>query len=54
MEQEELHSFTFNQVVNNVEHNYRITENEEKFGVEKDGIIIAELSHKEKWYQVNL
>lgn len=53
MEQEELHSFPYSETINGVEHNYRITENIEKYGVERDGIVIAELAHEEQWIQLS-
>lgn len=50
--EEELHSFVFNETINGVEHHYRITLNEEKFGVEKDGVVIAEVAHSDHWQQI--
>ena len=50
--EEELHSFAFSETVNGVEHNYRITLNEEKYGVEKDGVVIAEVAHGDSWEQI--
>jgi hypothetical protein len=51
-QEEELHSFPYNETINGIEHNYRITQNEEKYGIEKDGINIAEIEHGEHWKQL--
>lgn len=52
MESEELHSFPFCEEVSGVEHAYRITEQANHvFGVEKDGVLIAELSSDGQWEQ---
>lgn len=53
MENELLDSFYFKQTVNAIEHDYRITNTGEKFEIEKDGILIAELTFNESWEQVS-
>ena len=54
MEQEyELHSFPYSETVDGVEHNYRITQNVDRYGVEKDGVVIAELNHDSGWKQLS-
>jgi hypothetical protein len=50
--EEELHSFPYSEIVAGVEHNYRITENGNKFGVEKDGVVIAEVANDDRWQQL--
>jgi hypothetical protein len=50
--EEELHSFPYSETVAGVEHNYRITENGNKFDVEKDGVVIAEIAHADRWQQL--
>lgn len=48
----ELHSFPFCEEVDGIEHNYRITESpDHTFGVEKDGLLIAEISNDSEWRQ---
>lgn len=51
--EEELHSFPFSETIEGVEHNYRITQNDEKYGIEKDGFVIAEVEHREQWQQLS-
>ena len=51
--EEELHSFPYSEIVAGVEHNYRITENGNKFGVEKDGVVIAEMLGGDHWQQLS-
>ncbi|TSJ44420.1 hypothetical protein FO440_09645 [Mucilaginibacter corticis] len=54
MESEELHSFAFCEAISGVEHAYRITEQADHvFGVEKDGVLIAELSFDSVWKQLS-
>ena len=54
MEQEdELHSFPYSETVDGVEHNYRITQNVDRYGIEKDGVVIAELSYNSGWKQLS-
>jgi hypothetical protein len=48
-QEEELHSFPYSETVDGVQHNYRITQNVDKYGVEKDGVLIAELVHESRW-----
>ncbi|SEN02877.1 hypothetical protein SAMN05192574_102229 [Mucilaginibacter gossypiicola] len=51
---EELHSFQFCQEVSGVEHDYRITEMANHvFGVEKDGVVIAEVTNDTNWKQLS-
>jgi hypothetical protein len=51
---EELHSFQFCEEVSGVEHDYRITEkNNHTFGLEKDGVVVAELTNDCEWKQVS-
>jgi hypothetical protein len=49
---EELHSFPYAETIGGVEHNYRITKNDENHGIEKDGVVIAEIAHGEHWQQL--
>jgi hypothetical protein len=51
--EEELHSFPYSETVEGVEHNYRITENGTHYGVERDGVVIAEVSHNDQWKQIS-
>lgn len=52
--EEALHSFPFCEEVGGVEHAYRITENpDHRFGVEKDGKLIAEVSNDCEWQQIS-
>jgi hypothetical protein len=54
MEQvEEMHSFPYSERFGGIEHNYRITENGNKYVIEQDGLIIAEVSHEDTWLQVS-
>jgi len=50
---EELHSFPYNETIDGVEHNFRITENGNSYGIESDGIVIAEVSHDDQWQQIS-
>lgn len=53
-ENEELQSFQFCEEVSGVEHDYRITEKANHiFGVEKDGVIVAEVTNDCEWKQVS-
>jgi len=47
-----LDSFFFKKTVDGIEHDYRITDMEGKFGIEKDGVVIAEIERNENWDQV--
>jgi hypothetical protein len=52
--EEELHSFQFCEEVSGLEHSYRITKTTAQvFGVEKDGVVIAELTNDGHWIQVS-
>jgi hypothetical protein len=52
--EEELHSFQFCQEASGVEHDYRITEKANHiFGVEKDGIVVAEVTNGTHWIQLS-
>lgn len=46
-----LDSFDFDETVNGVKHFYRITNTGEKYEIEKDGKLLAELAYYEKWEQ---
>jgi hypothetical protein len=50
---EELHSFPYSETVDGIEHNYRITENHDRYGIERDGLVIAEVSHDDQWQQLS-
>ena len=52
--EEELHSFQFCEEVSGVEHDYRITEKADHiFGVEKDGVVVAEVTYNDQWLQLS-
>jgi hypothetical protein len=52
--EEELHSFPFCEAIAGQEHSYRITEKAPHvFGVEKDGVVIAELTNDSHWIQLS-
>lgn len=51
--EEQLHSFPYSETLDGVEHNYRITENGENYGIERDGVVIAELIHDSAWRQLS-
>ena len=51
--EDELHSFSYSETVDGVEHNYRITQDEDRYGIEKDGVVIAELSDESSWKQLS-
>ena len=52
--EEELHSFQFCEEVSGVEHDYRITEKANHvFGIEKDGVVIAEVTNDTHWIQLS-
>lgn len=48
-----LDSFYFKENIAGVEHDYRITNTGEKFEVEKDGVVIAEVRFYEAWEQLS-
>jgi hypothetical protein len=48
----ELHSFPYSETIDGIEHNYRITENHDRYGIERDGIVVAEVSHDDQWQQL--
>ncbi|QEM12382.1 hypothetical protein [Mucilaginibacter rubeus] len=50
-QKEPFDSFTFAGQIDNVEHHFRITDNEGHFGVERDGIFIAVIEQFEEWRQ---
>jgi hypothetical protein len=53
MEQdEELHSFPYEATVGGRKHSYRITQNEQKYGIEQDGVVLAEVAHGDRWQQL--
>jgi hypothetical protein len=52
--EEELHSFQFCQQVAGIEYDYRITEKaNHAFGIEKDGVVIAEVTNDCEWKQLS-
>jgi len=52
--EEKLHSFPFCEEVSGIEHSYRITEkNNHSFGLEKDGVVVAEVANDCVWKQVS-
>lgn len=52
--EDELHSFQYCEEVSGAEHAYRITENAGHiFGVEKDGVVVAELTNDCEWKQLS-
>jgi hypothetical protein len=50
---DQLHSFPYEATIDGMEHHYRITQDDNKYGIEQDGILIAEIAHGEKWRQVS-
>ena len=50
---EKLHSFPYAATVAGVEHQFRITENDDRYGIEQDGLIIAEIAHGDVWRQLS-
>lgn len=51
---EQLQSFPYDATIRGKEHHYRITEDEYRFGVEQDGIVIAVLENRDGfWKQVS-
>jgi hypothetical protein len=50
--EEELHSFPYDATIGGTDHHYRITQNHEKYGIEQDGVVIAEVVHGEQWEQL--
>ncbi len=51
MRTENLESFYFKDTIDGVEHDYRITMNENLYEVKRDGQLIAELEHNTVWHQ---
>lgn len=51
--EEELHSFPYDATIAGTEHHYRITQDHEKYGVEQDGVLIAEVAHNDDWQQIS-
>lgn len=52
--EEQLNSFPFCEAIAGVEHTYRITEKAAHvFGIEKDGVVVAELYCDGQWCQAN-
>lgn len=51
--EEELHSFPYEATIDGQLHNYRITQDNEKYGIEQDGVVIAEVIHGEHWQQLS-
>lgn len=52
-QEEELHSFPYEATIGGRKHAYRITQDNDKYGVEQDGLVIAEISHGEQWQQLS-
>ena len=50
-QKEPFESFTFAEQIDDVEHHFRVTDNEGHFGVERDGIFIAVIEQFEEWEQ---
>jgi hypothetical protein len=51
--EEELHSFPYDATIGGKEHHYRITQNKENFGIEQDGVVIAEVALGVQWQQLS-
>jgi hypothetical protein len=51
--EEELNSFPYDATIGGREHHYRITQNDEQYGIEQDGKIIAEVAHSDRWQQIS-
>lgn len=51
--EEELQSFPYDATIAGKEHHYRITQDEEKYGIEQDGVVIAEVAHDDDWRQLS-
>ena len=51
--EEELHSFPYDEMIDGIGHNYRITENGDRYGIEQDGVVIAEVAHDDLWKQLS-
>jgi hypothetical protein len=52
-EEEELHSFAYCEIIGGAEHNYRITQNDGKYVIEKDGVVIAKVGPNNRWRQLS-
>jgi hypothetical protein len=50
---EELHSFPYDATIGGTEHHYRITQNEQHYGIEQDGVVIAEVTRADQWQQIS-
>lgn len=50
---EKLNSFPYREMIDGVEHNYRITQNNNRYGVERDGLVIAEVIYDKHWRQLS-
>ena len=53
MENNQLESFYFKETIHGVEHDYRITQHDCHYGIEKDGILIGEIQCDETWKQIS-
>lgn len=51
-DKETLHTFTFKQHVDDIEHDYLVMEDEGHFYIEKDGEYLAEIQNNEQWEQI--
>lgn len=50
---EELNSFPYDATIGATEHHYRITQDHEKYGIDQDGVVIAEVAHGDGWEQLS-
>ncbi|PMP65079.1 MAG: hypothetical protein C0191_04675 [Mucilaginibacter sp.] len=48
-----LESFPYDETIGGKEHHYRITQNVASYGIEQDGVIIAEVAHDDLWKQLS-
>jgi hypothetical protein len=49
---DELNSFPYSETIDGAVHNYRVTENGNHFGIERDGVVITEVAHDDHWRQL--
>jgi hypothetical protein len=48
-----LNSFPYEATIGGKEHFYRITSHQDRYGIEQDGLVIAELAHGNGWQQIS-
>lgn len=54
LQDEDLNSFRYDATIAGTEHHYRITQNEQHYGIEQDGAVIATVQNsKGKWQQLS-